>query len=309
MGRYDGCSGIGGAAQEEPFVARLLARNWVNTAGKSPSECGVLGGYTGGRVILTKLDATNPSCFEKNWPNSPDLFYKGCMCGAEKLPQDQPPFYVFQVQGLPVQTPRQYVPAGLKRFLDDSRTAFSNLFDIWASRPPCSGECSIMSGAISSWVSYGWYSHVSIYIQLRALASFDLNALGESCGEKGVMLRFAGMTLLADGTVSCKSAYDPTNRRDGAMSGFRCGPLGKLDSGILTWLVDPNVSDDQFIQRMVELSVDAAAQGNHNLLAASRPESGLVLSDDESCPGQPTLNMPWRCGASGVSDEKMCGWS
>merc|ERR1712048_287243 len=114
--------------------------------------------------------------------------------------------------------------AQMQQWLDALRTAYNNLFDIWSKRPPCSGECVIMGGASDAWESYAHSTARSIYFQLRAFAAFDPHALKNACGEKGVMLRFGGMTLDQDRRVTCRG------KDTWGQTGASCPTIAKLSS-------------------------------------------------------------------------------
>jgi len=155
-----------------------------------------------------------------------------------------------------------------------------------------------MGGASDAWVTYGKSTARSIYYQLRAFAAFDPHALSNACGEKGVMLRFGGMTL--DGvTVRCRG-------KDGwGETGAKCPEERAIDANFYQMVTQAD--DNAFLSQAGEtsemiLETDRAA-------ARIRP-TGIELweKSGSSCP-QPMLNLQWRCEEQGgVSNRTDCLW-
>lgn len=265
-------------------------RHWIYT----PPGCGSADinyntNGNNGRVLLTRTSDRRGSLS--------NVRHEACMCG-DRTPAHQPPFYYFVVQG----------PAGddSRRtqlwWLESLRTAYSNLFDIWAQRPPCSGECLIMGGASDAWVTYGHSTARSVLFQLRAFAAFDPLALGSACGDRGVMLRFGGMTL--DGsTVTCQgqSGWGET--------GAHCPTVTQLMPNFHD--VVTAADDDAFLSQAgslgsLTLETDAA-------VVTIDTTSGVQVRPREvhACnAAQPALNIPWRCSTTGgISDANRCLWT
>lgn len=272
--------------QEECTMEMIELRHWIyQSPGCSNVDIDYNTDGNNGRVLLTRTSDRGEAL--------PNTKHEACMCG-DRTPERQLPFYYYVVQG---PATNDSMDKQLW-WLNSLRTAYSNLFDIWAQRPPCSGECLIMGGASDAWVTYGHSTARSILFQLRAFAGFDPHALPNACGSKGVMLRFGGMTL--DGsTVTC-------NGIDGwGETGAHCPTVSTLP--------------DDF-QQLVTLADDS------DFLARAGPAAGLTLETDRAvisvgstgihvrekadvCASipQPTLDLPWRCSATGgVSDAGTC---
>merc|ERR1711972_1048937 len=173
---------------------------------------------------------------------------------------------------------------------------YNHLFDIWSRRPPCSGECLIMGGASDAWESYAHSTARSIYFQLRAFAAFDPHALRNACGEKGVMLRFGGMTLDQDGTATCQGN----------------GTWGQTGASCPTTVkISPSFNEIVTVPDDVTFFARAGSPGT-TVLETDRARvtvgvsSGVEVNEKISCP-KPTLNYPWRCsGQGGISDAAAC---
>lgn len=214
------------------------------------------------------------------------------MCG-DRSHEKQHPFYYYVVQG----------PSGDESestqlwWLNSLRTAYSNLFDIWAAQPPCSGECLIMGGASDAWVTYGHSTARSVYFQLRAFAAFDPHALPRACGEKGVMLRFGGMTINGS-VVSCYG------QDDWGQTGASCPFMSMISDDFNTVVTQPN--DDSFFEQAGKLS-EIRLETESSIVTVS-PASGVQIREKDVCnAARPTLNIPWRCSEQGgVSDRSMC---
>lgn len=241
---------IGTAGQEEGITPTLTAYRWMpgNLSSGDPMDKGVdcpkgnfleLNGYYGhpGRVILTKLSTR---VGREVW------YWRSCMCNSTQDADAQVPFYYYVVQGCGsgypscISNPRPGQLGYGQNWLQDTRIAYSNLFDIWAKNPPCSGECIIMAGGSSVWTTYGTAipTNLGILVQLRAFASFNPHALPDACGNKGVMLRFAGMAIETDGTVTC-SFPCPTQRK--LPANWRDIASAKTDEDFWQMVADANL--------------------------------------------------------------------
>jgi len=187
-----------------------------------------------------------------------------------------------------------------------------NLFDIWATRPPCSGECVIMGGASDSWVTYGQSTARSVLVQLRAFAAFDPQALPNACGPQGIMLRFGGMTL-DNGKVTCNA------KGDWGQTGAQCptqDDLGSTFHDIVT------LDDDNEFFKVLPGGPGGLDHGLEITLETDQAKATVSMEDGvtiqhkslssslrDSCDSipQPTLNFDFRCKATGgVSDFNGC---
>lgn len=250
-----------------------------------------------GRVLLTK--ASNRNGGLKN------LKHEECMCG-KKTRDEQLPFYYYVVQG-PANHEGPTSVGRLQKWIDSLRTAYSNLYDIWASQPPCSGECLIMGGASDSWVTYGQSTSRSVMVQLRAFAAFDPKALPNACGTKGVMLRFAGMTL-DNGKVLCNAAGN------WGQTGAQCPTEDELGSDF-SKIVLESEQDIDFFKLLPNGPTGLFHDGFKMTLETERAKATISLEDgvkmtnkrpsSGACP-QPTLNWDWRCKATGGFDKAAC---
>lgn len=290
--------------QEECTMEMIELRHWVfQQPGCQKASINYNDpAHNNGRVLLTRTSNRNGGLV--------NLKHEECMCG-KKTPDEQLPFYYYVVQG-PPNSKAPTTVARLQKWVDSLRTAYNNLFDIWATRPPCSGECLIMGGASDSWVTYGQSTARSVLVQLRAFAAFDPLALPNACGDKGVMLRFGGMTL-DNGKVLCNA------KGNWGQTGAQCPTEDNLGSTFSDIVL---LEDDLEFFKLVpggpgttELNLGSKMTLETDQAKATiSMEDGVTIehkisSSAGSCKGiqQPTLNMDWRCKATGgVADLGAC---
>jgi len=268
--------------QEECTMEMIELRHWINYRGKN-ADINYNTDGNNGRVLLTRTADRGGALKTTK--------HEACMCG-DRTRQHQEPFYYYVVQGPATSNTN----SKLQWWLNSLRTAYNNLFDVWAQNPPCSGECLIMGGASDSWVTYGHSTARSVYFQLRAFAAFDPQALPNACGQKGVMLRFGGMTL--DGaTATCYG-------NDWGETGAHCPTVTNMASDFHSMVTQ---SDDNTFFSQAGAPSTMTIETDRAVATITFGEGVTVKKKLGSCGQQPILNHAWRCGGvGGISDEGAC---
>jgi len=127
-------------------------------------------------------------------------------------------FYMVTMQGFPCRLPRDG-PKILELIKTYAR-GFQGMIDIWRVKPACNGKCMMMSGALSSWMTYSVPVAVSVLAQLRAWASLKVDGIKGCTGEQAV-LKFGSVSVSDGGVPCCPDPY----------SGGRCNQNYNLPDG------------------------------------------------------------------------------